>query len=175
LDYTGDGVGDPVSDFSYNATTRVATWRVPNSLMTGDVPLRLTDDVSDVARNAIFASTIATARVRPGDVNDDGMTTFADLRANVAGQFRAIGSAGYQSRNDLDGNGVVNVVDLTLVRNHRSAESAASLVASKRVIGQTALRVRATARATDDVLSDAAWRDREIVDSLATRSRNRTR
>jgi hypothetical protein len=175
LDYTGDGVGDPVSDFSYNATTRVATWRVPNSVMTGDVPLRLTDDVSDVAGNAIFASTIATARVRPGDVNDDGMTTFADLRANVAGQFRAIGSAGYQSRNDLDGNGVVNVVDLTLVRNHRSAESAASLVASKRVIGQTALRVRATARATDDVLSDAAWRDREIVDSLATRSRNRTR
>jgi hypothetical protein len=97
--------------------------------MTGDVTIRLTSNVTDVAGNTLFASSITTVRVRPGDVNDDGTTTLADLHANVAGQFRSVGNASYQSGNDVDGNGVVNIVDLTLVRNHRAAESAAALVA----------------------------------------------
>jgi parallel beta-helix repeat protein len=163
LDYTGDGIGDPVADFNYDATTRIATWRLPNAFASGDMTLRLTSDATDVAGNPILASTIATARVLVGDVNDDGATTLADLRVNRAGQFRSVGNAGYQPRNDIDGNGVVNIVDLTLVRNHRESDSAAAFVAEAESRDSRAARRDRTRALCRDIVDDVL--SREFADS----------
>ncbi|RIK76781.1 MAG: hypothetical protein DCC68_18650 [Planctomycetota bacterium] len=167
LDYTGDGAGDPVIGFTYDAATQTATWRLPSALVGGDATFRLTENVTDLAGNAIDGAAIATARVRPGDVNGDGVVALADLRTNVGGQFAAVGGARYQVRNDVDGNGIVNVIDLTLVRNHRAAESAAALAAAVNrdrpaaavaTAATTLRRDRPAGRAIDDVFSRELWR-----------------
>lgn len=129
LDYTGDGIGDPTNNFSYDAAARTAQWRVPTAFAAADIAFRLSSDVTDVAGNPIAATLLATARVRPGDVNGDAAVTTADLHAHRTGQFVGLGAVGYQARNDIDGNGLVNVVDWTLIRNHQSIASASALVA----------------------------------------------
>ncbi len=140
LDYTGDGVADAVSEFVYDAATFTALWRLPTAFEDGDAAIGLTSDVTDLANNSVSGGAIATARVRPGDIDGNAVVSMADVLANLAGQFVVVGDSQYAARNDVDGNGLVNVVDATLVRNRRidpisvaanSAEaSAASLVAA---------------------------------------------
>ncbi|MEX2188887.1 MAG: right-handed parallel beta-helix repeat-containing protein [Pirellulales bacterium] len=177
LDYTGDGVGDPVSEFTYDPATYTARWRLPSTFGSGDAMIALTANVVDLAGNSIAGGSIAVARVRPADVNGDAAVTLADLLANVAGQFVAIGSATYLARNDVDGNGLVNVVDATLVRNSRTvanspaanaaAASAASLVAAARQRPPTPRKLLSRASAATAVDSAFACTERTWLGELS--------
>jgi hypothetical protein len=55
--------------------------------------------------------------VLPGDLNGSGQTTLADVYFGRPSQFTDVGHAAYDALHDVDGNGLLNVVDLTLVRN----------------------------------------------------------
>ncbi len=59
--------------------------------------------------------------VLPGDANGDGAVDGGDLAALVDGGFSTMFGAGYLIRNDLDGNGRVDVVDAVMARNHLGA------------------------------------------------------
>jgi hypothetical protein len=166
LDYTGDGVGDAVAVFAYDAATHTARWRLPNTLGVADLTLGLTANVADLSGNPISAGPIATARVRPGDVNGDATTTLADVVASRNRQFSSIGDAAYSTRDDVDGNTLVNVVDWTLVRNQRTdgdsppgnpaAASASAVVAAARQPRRMASRAR-TPAPKDATSIDAAF------------------
>jgi hypothetical protein len=55
--------------------------------------------------------------VLPGDVDQSGTVTMADLAAARQSVFTAIGSAGFDASSDVDGSGKINVVDMIRVRN----------------------------------------------------------
>lgn len=134
LDYTGDGVGDAVVGFDYDAASHTARWRLPPGILTGgDVAIGLTADVADLSGNSVGGGTVAAAHVRPGDVNGDAATTRADLLSARDRLFTALGHAAYVPRYDVDGNGVINVVDWTLVRNGRTDASPSASAAALRV------------------------------------------
>jgi hypothetical protein len=50
-----------------------------------------------------------------GDVNQDGAVNCADVSTMRASFGKRTGQAGFDSRADLNNDGVVNVIDLTMV------------------------------------------------------------
>lgn len=80
--------------------------------------------------------------VLPGDANGDGAVDGGDLAALVDGGFATMFGAGYLIRNDLDGNGRVDVVDAVMARNHLGASlPAGELAASPAAAGALLTRV----------------------------------
>ncbi|RIK77373.1 MAG: hypothetical protein DCC68_17415 [Planctomycetota bacterium] len=84
--------------------------------------------------------------VLPGDANGDGAVDGGDLAALVDGGFSTKFGAGYLIRNDLDGNGRVDVVDAVMARNHLGAslpagEPGASPAAAGALVTRVAERV----------------------------------
>jgi hypothetical protein len=55
--------------------------------------------------------------VLPGDATGDGSVNVADIAATVLGGFRSTADAGYDTQNDINADGIVNVVDSVLARN----------------------------------------------------------
>lgn len=68
----------------------------------------------DGATGADFLFSFA---VLPGDVNQSGTVTEADLAAAMQHVFSSFGSQGFDPLCDIDGNGLINIVDLIRIRN----------------------------------------------------------
>jgi hypothetical protein len=103
-------------------------------------------------------------RVMPGDVNRDATVNLADVAANVTGGFRATADASYSPYNDVNGNGIINVVDTVLVRNQLpiaspSPAAAAVVVSAQSTPSRAASiqpNIRAARRAVDALIATVA-------------------
>lgn len=179
-------VGLAPGGFSYDAATRTATWTFNEPFANDALRIVLDDALTDVGGASLDGEWIdgvstfsgdgspgGDLRLRfdvlPGDLNGSGQTTLADVYFGRPAQFSAIGQAPYNALLDVDGNGLLNVVDLTLVRNFQGrglpagtpagapAAAAGALVAATSPTRTTPSRraVRAIARPTVDA-TDAA-------------------
>lgn len=182
--------------FSYNAATRTATWTFSQAFAADAYRLVLDDSVTDAGGLSLdgeWTDGVSTysgngsaggdLRVRfdvlPGDVNRSGQTSIADVYASRLAQFTSVGHPLYDRRLDLDGNGLLNIVDLVLARNFQGqtlpagqpggspAAAAAAIVVSDVGTG-AALRLTARRRslAVDRVL-DADQPDELVTDIVA--------
>lgn len=127
-------VGLAPGGFSYDAATRTATWTFSAPFANDALRVVLDDALTDVGGASLdgeWVDGVSTysgngspggdLRLRfdvlPGDLNGSGQTTLADVYFARPPQFTGIGHPGYNVVLDVDGNGLLNVVDLTLVRN----------------------------------------------------------
>jgi ELWxxDGT repeat protein len=133
--------------FSYNSTTFVATWTLPQTISADVLTLAITS-VADAVGNALdgewidqtglFPSGNGAAggdfvfhfNVLPGDVNQDGSVNAADRNAVKYSLGAAPGDDAYSPLKDLSGDGLVISNDLVMVLNNLGAK----LQTSKSVI-----------------------------------------
>ncbi|MEX2186258.1 MAG: lamin tail domain-containing protein [Pirellulales bacterium] len=155
-------VGFAPGGFSYDAATRTATWTFNEPFRTDVLRVVLDDALTDVGGAALdgeWTDGVSTfsgdgspggdLRVRfdvlPGDLDASGQTSLADVHFGRPAQFSGVGHPIYDPALDVDGNGLLNIVDLTLVRNFQGstlpggtpggapAAAAGAVVASRRV------------------------------------------
>jgi ELWxxDGT repeat protein len=121
--------------FSYNSTTYVATWTLPQTISADVLTLAITS-VADTIGNALdgewidqtspFPSGNGAAggdfvfhfNVLPGDVNQDGSVNAADRNAVKYSLGSAPGDDAYSPLKDLSGDGLVISNDLVMVLNN---------------------------------------------------------
>ena len=121
--------------FNYDAASRTATWtlaspigadklllEIDNGAITDTPGLSLdgewTESVSTFSGDGLAGGQLQFRfNVLPGDVDGSGQVTSADLRSNLAFQFKGVGQAGYSAAHDLDGNGAINILDWARIRD----------------------------------------------------------
>jgi fibronectin type 3 domain-containing protein len=118
--------------FDYNAATNTATWTTAIELPVDRFIGRLSDvtDLSGIAldgeADGAFPSGDGSAggdfhvrfNVLPGDNNGDATVSLNDVYDSMKASFRDTTRVGYATDIDIDGNGLINVVDAVLTRNH---------------------------------------------------------
>jgi hypothetical protein len=198
-------VGLKPGGFSYDAPTRTATWTFNAPFANDAMRVVLDDAVTDSGGATLdgeWTDGVSTfsgngapggdLRLRfdvlPGDANANGQVSAADIRARLATQFTSIGHAAYDPRHDMDGNGVLNAIDLVYARNFSGrslpagtpggspAAAAGALLANTQSARPTASRraTRAVVRPAAEVI-DATDAALSAMGEEALRSRSATR
>jgi hypothetical protein len=121
--------------FSYEAASRTATWTLASPIGADKLLLEIdngaiadlpglsldgewTDSVSTFSGDGLAGGQLQFRfNVLPGDVDGSGQVSSADLRSNLAFQFKGVGQAGYSAAQDLDGNGAINIQDWARIRD----------------------------------------------------------
>jgi hypothetical protein len=120
-------------------------------------------------------------RILPGDVDRNRVVDRADLRANLDSQFTALGSAQYSVFDDLDGDGAINILDWSRIRDRLptmapSASAPAAVVTDTTVPpAPTTLRAAAVDRAMVDRHSASADRPKNSLFASRTRAAKSSR
>jgi hypothetical protein len=192
----------PIASFTYDRLTSVATWTLATPIDLDKVQVALNSNVVDLTdipldgdANSQYPTGdsvpggIFTLRfdVLPGDATGDGEVSIADIAATIAGGFRSTATALYDPKNDMNADGIVNVVDTVLARNRIGtslplgdpgesppASSAASLVRAARRAEPAAelesrrevARARPTTRRSIDIAHDVAISDADELSSV---------
>ncbi|MEX2188937.1 MAG: lamin tail domain-containing protein, partial [Pirellulales bacterium] len=130
-------VGLAPGGLSYDAASRTATWTFNQPFAADKLLVGLAGTMTDALGATLDGEWTDAAStysgngtpggdfrfrfdILPGDVNASGAVTAADVQANRASQFRGLGHAQYDPRQDVDGNGLVNATDLVLVRDFQT-------------------------------------------------------
>jgi len=161
VDAGGTDYSSQITGFVYDPVASEATWTFANALSANTYVAMLSDRVMDPLGMALDGEWIDSAnsypsgdgtaggpfrfsfQITPGDVDRNGQIDRADLRANLDAQFSAIGSRNYTVFGDLDGDGVINVLDWSRIRDRLpkigpAAAPAAALASTPKVrIAQT--------------------------------------
>ncbi|MEX2186351.1 MAG: lamin tail domain-containing protein [Pirellulales bacterium] len=165
---------------SFESDGNSATWTLANAVSAD----RLTVDLSAALESALGGqSRQFEFSVLVGDVNDDDSVALDDVFADRALQFRSTTTSEYDPRHDVDGNGIINVVDMIHVRNGIGAtlpsgapSPAAAVVAAVRGAVGNSLRSATTPvlrAATRRLLASVAV-DRLIVNAASTAADKRS-
>jgi hypothetical protein len=91
------------ASFSYNAGTKTATWTLSSAINIDRLMMSLSGGIYTKSFNVL-----------PGDVNNDGVVNSQDL---VLIQQHFTSSVAYNALYDIDGDGVVDINDYTLLRS----------------------------------------------------------
>lgn len=177
---------------SYDAKTFTATWTLTAPIAAGQALLSLDDAKVRAAGLALDGewangwpaeisgngapggAFLFSFRILPGDSNQDGWLDSSDLLRVIATSFTSATTASFDATSDLDGSGIVNIVDAIFARN-ASANSihsaAADAVISRRAREPSVARVPlAQRRPITAERVDAIWLDAESRLSVGDRT-----
>lgn len=118
--------------FAYNPATNTATWTTAANLPVDRMLARLSGvtNLAGVALDGDLSGAYPSGdgtpggdfvlrfNILPGDNNASGSTTLADVTDAIKSAFRTASAPSYSLTADIDANGLVNVVDAVLTRNH---------------------------------------------------------
>jgi hypothetical protein len=122
-----------IASFSYDRLTSVAKWTLATPIDLDKVQVTINANVVDLTDIPLDGDAnlqyptgdgvpggffILRFDVLPGDATGDGEVSLADIAATIAGGFRSTTDALYNTKNDLNADGKINVVDTVLARNH---------------------------------------------------------
>jgi hypothetical protein len=173
-----------IAGVTYDPATFTATWSLAAPIAADKLLVRVRDTVQSTSGGSLdgeptaFPSGNGTAGgdftlrfdVLPGDATGDRSVGSADVFETVRDGFRDATMASYTVRSDFNGDGLVNVVDSVLARNHNGAALPAgtpsSPVAPDAVVTRTS-RVRAAAAVASET---ATATDERLVASRRVRS-----
>jgi hypothetical protein len=149
---TGDlelaGVNVPnyaVTGVAYDAATFTAMWSLAAPIAADKLLVRVRDTVTGQAGGSLGTDYTLRFDLLPGDADGNAAVNLDDVRDVIGGGFRDTAAASYDPRLDLDGNGLVNVVDAVLARNHQGANLPPGTPNSPAASPQAAAAVLATA------------------------------
>lgn len=172
-----------IAGVTYDPATFTATWSLAAPIAADKLLVRVRDTVQSTSGGSLdgeptaFPSGNGTAGgdftlrfdVLPGDATGDRSVGSADVFETVRDGFRDATMASYAPMSDFNGDGLVNVVDSVLARNHNGAALPAgtpsSPVAPDAVVTRTS-RVRVAAAA----IETATETDERLVASRRVRS-----
>jgi hypothetical protein len=162
---------------SYDPATFTATWSLLSVISAGQVLLSLSDSKVRTANLALdgewangwpaeFSGNgtpggafLFSFNVLPGDSNQDGRVDGGDLQRVIAAAFSTPASAQFAATSDLDGSGIVNVVDAIQSRNLGNPPATAAFGAPAAVIrrseGTENLRANRGRRAGRETSTDS--------------------
>lgn len=134
-----------IAQFAYDPVLRTATWTFDGPLSPNSYQIALSDTITDRAGNRLDGDFQATGRsgdgligrdyrrviqILPGDLDNDGRTDLQDLQS-LARSIAAMEP--YLTGFDLNLDGSINAVDLTLLQDHLG-ESADLIQADRRLV-----------------------------------------
>src|SRR5262249_52649411 len=106
-----DATGSPVPEPWYqNGTTLITAMPAPVAV--------ISDGLSAIYINVLNFSNLVSLQpgsTMLGDVNADGKNECADIAIIEAAFGKRVGQVGYQARADVNGDSVVNIIDLSMV------------------------------------------------------------
>ncbi|MEX2187233.1 MAG: lamin tail domain-containing protein [Pirellulales bacterium] len=161
-----------VTGVAYDPATFTATWSLAAPIAADKLLVRVRDTVAGQAGGSLAGDYTLRFDVLPGDANGDATVTLGDARDVARDNFRDASAPSFDPLSDLDGNGLVNIVDAVLARNHQGTSLPAGVPSSPAASPQAAAAVLASAsRQRDTTTAEAV--DRAVAGLVTHRGVSR--
>jgi hypothetical protein len=170
-----------ITGVSYDAATFTATWSLSAPINADKLLVRVLDTVDGQAGGSLGGDYTLRFDVLPGDATGDGAIVAEDMYQVIRDNFRDAAMASFAVTSDLDGNGIVNVVDAVQARNRQgtslpagtpslpaeSPQAAAVVLAVDRAVAGTASRGSSNRSETRRIRVNAALRSAHVDQAVS--------
>ncbi len=145
-----------VTGVSYDVATFTATWTLAAPIAADKLLVRVRDTVAGQSGGLLGGDYTLRFDALPGDANGDATVTLDDALEVMRDNFRDTSTPSFDPLSDLDGNGLVNVVDAVLARNRQGTSLPAGVPSSPAASPQAAAAVVTSASLRRDAVAARA-------------------